>query len=974
MTTKRVIKHLPLLLAGLALGLGVFSYSKLNKQSEPQETQASASSYWDSWISNNSSTINNGGKAFVTALKSKITQAADGNANTVSYAKLWEVYKESDAVPGSESLSKPLIWDMYGGFAFTYGDQQAGSYHDEGDVYNREHSVPKSWFSEKTPAYSDLVHLVPTDGKVNGMRSNYTFGEVQSATYSYSFNARSYGGVQYQAAGVSKLGSPKTINGVSSGKSVVFEPDDQYKGDFARIYMYFAVRYGGGTCAATTGDGGAIFSSSFTDSNPYVTNYGLALLRKWHVQDRVSTKETNRNNYIEKYQGNRNPFVDHPEWADKIFGTEYGDPTPGVTISQSAATIGVGGHITLTASASDLSTITWSSSNSSVASVSNGAVTGVAVGTATITASATINSNAYTATCAVTVSNATPTLQSISIETAPTKTKYVVGDYFDPTGLVITRNYSNSTTSSYTYAGHTSKFTFNPSTSTELTTGDTHVTITYGGKSTSQSITVTSSGGSGNPVSGSQKIVSNTDSTYYETGCICPTGNTTLASASCDAFDVAWSKDSGTNNIVYTYAEMRVYGGHSFMVTPKSDYSITSIVITANSSSYASAVGGSATLNCTKAVSGSTVTLTPTDGTSSVGFSNSAQSRLNYVVVNYSFEGSGSIVEPTSISASVSKTYNVGDTISISDVVVKNDLDQTITNFDFEDDGYQFTYDDAQSGGALTEVLFDDAISSGSFRCSLTVNVQRKAYVSSAEVNLNILPSDLPTAYSTDTSERTAASGIKFITYNCANYNTNVQFKEKGGYLQTTSELNLKTVTLNNRASNAVTVYGSNTAGSFSTTITGNNDVYNLSGYKYFKLIKTGSGGANFSSVTITCGGETPQNVANYIMFEDTSNQCKSKLNTAVGYLSNLSSSQRSTFATSSDYVISTARTRLEAWATSQGKTINYINGTLSPVNTLVSFVNNENNNAIIMLAILSVAGISAIGACIYTNKKKSSN
>ena len=89
------------------------------------------------------------------------------------------------------------------------------------------------------------------------------------------------------------------------------------------------------------------------------------------------------------------------------------------------------------------------------------------------------------------------TLSSISVQTAPTKTTYTEGEYFAPAGLVITRNYSDNTHDTYTYANHTSEFSFTPSTSTALTTGNSSVTIGYGGKSTSQAITVNASGGGG---------------------------------------------------------------------------------------------------------------------------------------------------------------------------------------------------------------------------------------------------------------------------------------------------------------------------------------------------------------------------------------------------------------------------------------------------------------------------------------------
>ena len=82
------------------------------------------------------------------------------------------------------------------------------------------------------------------------------------------------------------------------------------------------------------------------------------------------------------------------------------------------------------------------------------------------------------------------TLSSISVSTAPTKTTYEAGEYFNPIGLVVTRNYSDSTSDTYTYANHTSEFSFTPTTSTALQTNNTSVTITYGGKSCNQAITV----------------------------------------------------------------------------------------------------------------------------------------------------------------------------------------------------------------------------------------------------------------------------------------------------------------------------------------------------------------------------------------------------------------------------------------------------------------------------------------------------
>lgn len=752
----------------------------------------------------------------------------------------------------------------------------------------------------------------------------------------------------------------------------------------------------------------------------------------------------------------------------------------------------------------------------------------------TSNASVTITYGGKSCSQAITV-NAAKTLSSISVSTAPTKTTYTAGEYFDPTGLVIRRTYSDSTYDTYTYSGHTSEFTFSPSTSTALTTSNASVTITYGGKSTSQaitvnaatktlssisvsggktsftvdedfsfggtvtahfsdsstsdvtssatfngynmsvagnytvtvsytyggttktatySITVQGSGGGSSTEEGSQRIVASGTTTYYQSGDIYPTGSSTSGTATCDAFDVSWLKNSSSNNVLYTYAELRIYSGHSFTITPKDGYTITSIVITANNSSYASAVGGSSLTNCSKSVSGSTVTLTPNNGTSAVGFANSAQSRLNYIVVNYEYESSGSS-EPTlssislntdnvtkdftvnatftysglvvtahysdststtinsgytvsnpdmsttgnktvtvtyltksatyqitvssaaatSITATVSKTYTVGESISASDITVKDNYNNTIESFSFANDGYSFIYADAASGGSLTDKTFTNAITYSNLTCSLTVQVQRVAYDDVSEATDSVTYTDLPTSYQTSTTERTAASGIKFIAYNLANYSSKMQFKASGGYFQTTQSMNLKSLTINNRETNALTVYGSTNGTSFSTSITGTNDVYDLTGYNYVKVMKNGSGAAYCASLSITYGGsETPVNVANYIMYEDTANQCTSKLNTALGYLSDLSSTDLATFQESTDYVISTARTRLEAWARNQGKSITYTVGEVTAnSNPVLTILNHQQSNLTTIIVILAgVISLGSISAYIYLRRRRS--
>lgn len=284
---------------------------------------------------------------------------------------------------------------------------------------------------------------------------------------------------------------------------------------------------------------------------------------------------------------------------------------------------------------------------------SNGRITAVGEGSDIIAIKSTVDSSvSYDLIVNVSKSAAPVVLDSISL--SGQTTEYNVGDTFTFTGTC-TAHYSDGSSSPVTPTSVSS-----PDMSS---VGQKTINVSYSEnavtKNASYTITVTASGGGGEE--GSQRISSSTSSTYYQSGDICPTGSTSSATATCDAFDVSWLKNGGSNSIAYTYAEIRVYASHSFTITPKEGYTITSVVITANSSSYANAVGGSSVTNCSKSVSGSTVTLTPTNGNNAVGFTNSAQSRLNYIVVNYEYDGES---KPTLTSISLSNittSYVEGD-------------------------------------------------------------------------------------------------------------------------------------------------------------------------------------------------------------------------------------------------------------------------------------------------------------------------
>ncbi len=217
--------------------------------------------------------------------------------SSISYGQLWNAFWSTD------NKGNGVVWDMYSDnpngtppYIYYLGNDQCGNYSGEGDCYNREHSWPSSWFNDQSTPRTDLHHIFPTDGWVNNKRGNYAFGEVRSASWT-SRNG-------------SKLGSCKT----SGFTGTVFEPIDEYKGDFARAIMYMSVRY-------YTEDSG--WGSSDMTTKSEIKPWAIQMLLRWNEQDPVSQKEIDRNNAIyDDYQHNRNPFVDHPEYARMIW-----DPT-----------------------------------------------------------------------------------------------------------------------------------------------------------------------------------------------------------------------------------------------------------------------------------------------------------------------------------------------------------------------------------------------------------------------------------------------------------------------------------------------------------------------------------------------------------------------------------------------------------------------------------------------------------------------
>ncbi|MDE6296883.1 MAG: endonuclease, partial [Muribaculaceae bacterium] len=231
-------------------------------------------------------------------LKKAVKQIGKKGFHAISYSSgTWDAFKTTDVriVDGKECW-----WDMYSSNNVPVSSGHGGM--------NVEHSVANSWWGgTKNDAYKDIVHLNPSNADANSRKSNYPIGEING-------NAKWDNGITF-------IGSPKS--GQGGGCTSVYEPHDMYKGDFARVFMYMFTIYDDISWqnATNSGDGRGrmyTYTGGVAELQPWAYNLMLA----WNVADPVSEKEINRNNGVQKEQGNRNPFIDLPDLGDYIWGSK----------------------------------------------------------------------------------------------------------------------------------------------------------------------------------------------------------------------------------------------------------------------------------------------------------------------------------------------------------------------------------------------------------------------------------------------------------------------------------------------------------------------------------------------------------------------------------------------------------------------------------------------------------------------------
>lgn len=226
------------------------------------------------------------------ALKSALNDIIDGHT-VFSYEEVKDALREIDEDP----LNSDNVICLYTGWSYGKSDFGNGS-----EEWNREHVWSKSHgdFENVLPAFTDLHHLRPADASVNSSKNNRDFDVGDEEYYDNGVPTACY----------------KSLN--------VWEPRDAVKGDVARMILYMATRY--------EGENGEVdleivnFVNTAPNNEPL---YGKKnTLLQWNEDDPVDDWEINRNNIIyDNYQGNRNPYIDHPEYVDLIWGLILPEPS-----------------------------------------------------------------------------------------------------------------------------------------------------------------------------------------------------------------------------------------------------------------------------------------------------------------------------------------------------------------------------------------------------------------------------------------------------------------------------------------------------------------------------------------------------------------------------------------------------------------------------------------------------------------------
>ena len=586
------------------------------------------------------------------------------------------------------------------------------------------------------------------------------------------------------------------------------------------------------------------------------------------------------------------PFGTTGLWKIRVYSLEFEDdvyydvdltveaiPVESITLSQTSYALYVGGELQLTASVYPTTAtndnVNWTTEDESVASIvdnndGSATITGVAVGGTTIIATAADGTGIY-GTCSITVSAQPPEPEWVEVTDA---SKIKVGDI-----IIITHDSSSNELSGFGSGnngpfGVVTAFSEKPAGLYPLTVVEGSASDTFALKNGDSYLYW---GNGKNSLGTSSTISSNSSWTFSGVGTISNadtssrvikynSGSPRFACYTSGQEDITLYKQTNAAPVTPVYpSSINLTGTTSISIGDTSqltvNYSEGTNVKNVTFESSNTNVAGVSNIGLVTGVSEGTATITAT------------AEAANSTTVTATITITVSPIEVTSVSLdAASSSVKVGKTITlIATVYPSNATNKTVKWLSSSTAIATVTSSGVVSGvaaGSATITAYSDANNNGACdtnekKATCTVTV----IASSGEEEFSITYTDLPSQYQTGSTIYTASSGIKFQAYNCAGgYSSKMQFRASSGYLQTTEELELQSITINDRESNTLTVYGSNTAGSFSNEIEGTNDVYDLTGYSYFKVARTGSGAGYCSSITVTTGIPTPTDPTSIIL------------------------------------------------------------------------------------------------------------
>ena len=419
------------------------------------------------------------GETFRDKLATLITTT---HKNYTSYDGLAEAYKKADVVQGKSGTIK---------WFYTATEVKFSSFGGSSGQTNREHVWPKDGgaaFSATSGCGSDAHHLRPTETNLNSTRGSKNFGEVEQIAKNI-----------VKENGKSNYGNG-TADGLCYTSGDFFYPAAGYRGATARILMYVQTRWGDQN------------NLKFVDGSGHSKTIGdFKTLMKWHLQEPPTEDEIYRNEAVFQIQGNRNPFIDHPEYAAYIYAESgnyyakdgskianevnalldendpYGDgignvePTK-ITLDRYQTTLEIGDVTTLVAGAVPANankSVSWASKDETVVKVDqSGKVTAVGEGQTTVSATSKVDQTKV-AYCVVTVTKAR-TVVEIEVDGTPTKVKYNQGDSFDPSGLTVTVLYDDGNVDDVALSD--CEWLDGVTLQTKLSVGTTRVVCRYRGK------------------------------------------------------------------------------------------------------------------------------------------------------------------------------------------------------------------------------------------------------------------------------------------------------------------------------------------------------------------------------------------------------------------------------------------------------------------------------------------------------------